>query len=77
MIALIDDIIKLSHLDEDAEDMQREDVDLLAVARSEAANLDQAAEDAGVELTVSVVSSIRSAAPATLLPDITGLAYSL
>ena len=66
MIALIDDIIKLSHLDEDAEDMQREDVDLLAVARSEAANLDQAAEDAGVELTVSGESAVINGIPQLL-----------
>ncbi len=66
MIALIDDIIKLSHLDEDAEDMQREDVDLLAVARSEAANLDQAAEAAGVELTVSGESAVINGIPQLL-----------
>lgn len=66
MIALIDDIIKLSHLDEDAEDMQREDVDLLAVARSEAANLHQAAEAAGVELTVSGESAVINGIPQLL-----------
>ena len=51
MIALIEDIIKLSHLDEGAEDMQREDVDLLAVARRQADNLSQAAESAQVSLS--------------------------
>lgn len=66
MIALIEDIIKLSHLDEDAEDMQREDVDLLSVARREAGNLSQAAEDAGVTLTVSGESAVINGIPQLL-----------
>ena len=66
MIALIEDIIKLSHLDEGAEDMQREDVDLLSVARREAGNLSQAAEDAGVTLTVSGESAVINGIPQLL-----------
>ena len=66
MIALIDDIIKLSHLDEGAEDMQRENVDLLAIARREAGNLSQAAEDAGVALTVSGESVVINGIPQLL-----------
>ncbi len=66
MIALIEDIIKLSHLDEGAEDMQREDVDLLYVARREAGNLSQAAEDAGVTLTVSGESAVINGIPQLL-----------
>ncbi len=50
MIALIEDIIKLSHLDEGAEDMQREDVDLLAVARRQADNLAGGRKCAGFAL---------------------------
>ena len=58
MIALIEDIIKLSHLDEGAEDMQREDVDLLAVA--------QAAESAQVSLSVSGESAVVNGIPQLL-----------
>ncbi len=66
MIALIEDIIKLSHLDEGAEDMQRKDVDLLSVARREAESLSQTAEAAGIELTVSGESSVINGIPQLL-----------
>ncbi len=66
MIALIEDIIKLSHLDEGAEDMQRKDVDLLSVARREADSLSQTAEAAGIELTVSGESSVINGIPQLL-----------
>lgn len=66
MTALIDDIIKLSHLDEGAEDMQREDVDLLAVARREANNLAQTAENTEVKLSVSGESAIINGIPQLL-----------
>lgn len=66
MIALIEDIIKLSHLDEGAEDMQREDVDLLAVARRQADNLSQAAESAQVSLSVSGESVVINGIPQLL-----------
>lgn len=66
MTALIDDIIKLSHLDEGAEDMQREDVDLLAVARREANNLAKTAENAEVKLSVSGESAVINGIPQLL-----------
>ena len=66
MIALIEDIIKLSHLDEGAEDMQREDVDLLAIARRQADNLSQAAESAEVSLSVSGESAVVNGIPQLL-----------
>lgn len=66
MIALIEDIIKLSHLDEGAEDMQREDVDLLAVAHRQADNLSQAAESAQVSLSVSGESAVVNGIPQLL-----------
>lgn len=66
MTALIDDIIKLSHLDEGAEDMQREDVDLLVVARREANNLAQTAENAEVKLSVSGESAVINGIPQLL-----------
>ena len=66
MTALIEDIIKLSHLDEGADDMQREDVDLLAAARREAENLRPAAEAAGVALSVSGESTVINGIPQLL-----------
>ncbi len=66
MTALIEDIIKLSHLDEGADDMQREDVDLLAVARREAENLRQTAKSAGVALSVSGESAVINGIPQLL-----------
>ncbi len=66
MITLIEDIIRLSHLDEGAEDMQREDVDLLAVARRGADNLRQTAEASGVELSVTGESAVINGIPQLL-----------
>ena len=66
MTALIEDIIKLSHLDEGAEDMQREDVDLLVCARAEAESLEQAAADADVSLSVSGESAVINGIPQLL-----------
>ena len=53
MITLIEDIIKLSHLDEGAGDMQRCDVDLAAIARATVENLRPAAKAADVALSVN------------------------
>ncbi len=50
MINLIEDIIKLSHLDEGAEDMQREKTDLYNIAQNTIIALEPAAEQAGVSL---------------------------
>ncbi len=66
MITLIEDIIRLSHLDEGADDMQREDVDLLAVARRGADNLRQTAEASGVELSVTGESAVINGIPQLL-----------
>lgn len=52
MIRLVDDIIKLSRLDEGAEDMKREDVDLYALARETAAAIQPQAESAGISVSV-------------------------
>ncbi len=49
---LLEDIMRLSHLDEGARDMQFEDTDLYELARAAAAELAPAAEKAGVTLTV-------------------------
>ncbi|HWP52308.1 MAG TPA: ATP-binding protein [Clostridia bacterium] len=52
LIALVEDIISLSHLDE-GEDMPTERVELLSVAREAVDRLQQAAADAGVSLSVT------------------------
>lgn len=53
MIALVEDIIKLSHLDEGAEDMQRQNVDLYELADLTVRNLSPAAKAADVNLSLS------------------------
>ena len=52
MIALVEDIIRLSHLDEGAEDMKRERVDLYELAAGTVASLSREAESAGVSVSV-------------------------
>lgn len=58
MIALIEDIIKLSHLDEGAGDMQRCDADLAAIARATVENLRPAAKAADVALSVNACPAV-------------------
>ena len=53
MIALVGDIISLSHLDEGADDFQRESMDLYALAENMVQRLKPKAEAAGVCLTLS------------------------
>lgn len=53
MINLVDDIIKLSHLDEGAEDMKRENIDLYSLAESTAGELSEEAKAADVSLCVT------------------------
>lgn len=52
MIRLVEDIIHLSHLDEGAENMPREDVDLYALAEETARALMPQAEAAGVKVSL-------------------------
>ena len=52
MIALVEDIIKLSRLDEGAADTERENVDLYALASTTVQSLSKLAADAGVRLFV-------------------------
>ncbi|WMJ84624.1 ATP-binding protein [Oscillospiraceae bacterium LTW-04] len=51
LIALVEDIIAISHLDE-GKDMPTERVELLSVARESADRLQQAADDVGVSLSI-------------------------
>ena len=53
MTTLVEDIIRLSHLDEGAEDMKREPVDLYALARQVTGNLQSYAQEAEVTLTLT------------------------
>lgn len=52
MIRLVEDIIRLSHLDEGAEGMKREETDLYALARETLASLRGEAEAANIRLTL-------------------------
>ena len=53
MISLVEDIIRLSHLDEGGDDMKRENVDLYAAAAETAGSLSGEAEHAGVSVNVA------------------------
>ena len=53
MISLVEDIIRLSHLDEGADDMKRENVDLYAEAVETVSSLSGGAERAGVSVSVT------------------------
>ena len=53
MISLVEDIIRLSHLDEGGDDMKRENVDLYAAAAEAAGSLSGEAEHAGVSVNVA------------------------
>lgn len=66
MIRLVDDIIKLSRLDEGAEDMKREDVDLYALARETAAAILPQAESAGVSVSVEGEPTVVDGIPRLL-----------
>ena len=60
---LLEDIMRLSHLDEGARDMSFEDTDLYELAREAAEQLAPAAEKAGVELTVTGRAAPMQAIP--------------
>lgn len=69
MITLINDIIKLSQLDEGGTDVDRQNVDLLAVAKRVSERLEYAAEQAEVIISVTGKSTVVKGAPA-LIEDI-------
>ena len=66
MIALVEDIIRLSHLDEGAEDMKRERVDLYDLADETVKSLSREAESAGVSLSVEGQSAAVVGTPQLL-----------
>ncbi len=73
MISLVDDIIKLSHLDEGAEDMKWEKTDIYEIASLTVRNLTPVAKDAGVELTLEGEATEIDGIPALL----SGIVYNL
>ena len=73
MIALVEDIIKLSHLDEGAEDMRREQTDLYRLAMDTVRSLTPAAREAGVSLELSGESAVITGVPQLL----GGIIYNL
>ena len=66
MIQLVEDIIKLSHLDEGAEDMVREDIDLFALVCETADSLMSEAKKAGVEIIINGKNAIINGIPQLL-----------
>lgn len=66
MIRLVEDIISLSHLDEGAGDMRREDVDLYTLAEKAVQSLEPQAAAAGVTLELSGVSAVLNGIPQLL-----------
>lgn len=73
MIRLVEDILNLSHLDEGAEDMDREDTDLYSLAEQAVESLSPAAEKAGVTLSLSGESALVRGIPQLLY----GILYNL
>ena len=73
MIRLVEDIIKLSCLDEGAGDMKREDTDLYALAHQAVESLAVQAENAGVTVSLSGGSAVINGIPQLL----GGIVYNL
>ena len=66
MIWLVEDIIRLSHLDEGADDMKQERVDLYKLTAETVSSLVSEAESAGVSLSVDGESAIVNGIPQLL-----------
>lgn len=73
MISLVEDIIKLSHLDEGANDMKKESVDLYAIAKDTVRSLAEEAKLANVTVDITGSSAIISGVPQL----IHGIIYNL
>lgn len=74
MITLIDDIIKLSRLDEGGKDIEKCEVDLFGIAECVAERLKYSAEKAGISITVSGKKTAVNGAPAIIEEMIFNLA---
>lgn len=73
MIRLVEDVIRLSHLDEGADGMKREETDLYALARETLASLRGEAEAAGVQVTLEGGPAVVYGIPQLLR----GIVYNL
>lgn len=73
MITLVSDIIKLSHLDEGAEDLKREKVDLYALAQDVIQRLLIQAQSSDIHITLDGESTVISGVPQLLQ----GIIYNL
>lgn len=73
MISLVEDIIKLSHLDEGANDMKKESVDLYAIAKDTVRSLADEAKLASVTMDITGGSAVISGIPQLLH----GMIYNL
>ncbi len=74
MITLIDDIIKLSRLDEGGSGIEKSDTDLLLIAKNVANRLQYAAEKARISVCIEGESSVIFGAPAIIEEMIFNLA---
>ncbi len=66
MISLVEDIIRLSRLDEGAQDLKREEADLLEIAKTAVYSLTAKAEKAEVSLEISGESAVINGIPQLL-----------
>ncbi len=66
MMTLIDDIIKLSKLEEGGNSIEKTDTDLMSVAKSVAERLKYSADKSGVKITVNGEETIINGAPAII-----------
>ena len=73
LILLVEDIIRLSRLDEGADDMKRESVDLYEIAEAVVQSLAQEADAVGVKLELTGSSAVVSGIPQL----ISGMIYNL
>lgn len=73
LIALVDDIINLSHLDEGAEELPWEDTDLYRLAETVLQRLMQEAQTAGVSVTLAGTAAVLYGVPQLL----EGIIYNL
>jgi len=73
MINLVEDIIRLSHLDEGAEDMKKEDTDIFRIAEDVVHSLSDSAKSVGVTIDLVGKSTMLNAIPQL----IHGIIYNL
>lgn len=73
MIRLVEDIIKLSHLDEGAEDMKRNEVDIYALAEETVKSLVPVSEAVGVSISLEGEKAVITGIPQLLQ----GIVYNL